>query len=134
MKNVVETRTAEHTLLQQPKHSIHKPCQILQKEQECKAVTDAIDGKIRAESRKVIVRSSYFQHKSRNENDEDDKPKSLMKDNLASNTCKNTSPESACLGDGYFNVKVTKRKDHSNNSLQTVGFLFLCFPSVSVIF
>ncbi|KAF3449829.1 hypothetical protein FNV43_RR05908 [Rhamnella rubrinervis] len=117
--DVEETRTPEHTLLQQPKHSIHKPCQTLQKEQECKAATNATEDKIRAENRKVIVRSSYFQHKPRNENNEDEKQKSLMKDNLSSNMCENTFLESAPFKDGYFNGQVMKRKDHSNNSLQT---------------
>lgn len=129
------TRIPERTLLQQPKSSIHKPCQTLHKEQEYKDATNTIDGKVREESRKVIVRSSYFQNKSRNENDEEDMQKKLMKDNLSSNTCKNSFAGSAALGDGYFNGKVIKRKDPSNNSLQTVGYIpFVLFLQFQLLF
>ncbi|KAK0579957.1 hypothetical protein LWI29_033983 [Acer saccharum] len=42
----------------------------LQKEFEIKNLTDAAEGKTRKDSRKVIVRSSYFQHKQVNKNDQ----------------------------------------------------------------
>lgn len=124
MKDVDETRTPPQTLLQQPKHSIHKPCQTLRKEQECKDTTNAIDGKIGAENKKVIVRSRYFQHKSTNENDGENKQKRLMKDNVSINTRENTFPYNASFGDSYFNGKVMKRKNPSCNSLQAVCALF----------
>ncbi|XP_060676493.1 exonuclease 1 isoform X1 [Ziziphus jujuba] len=116
--DVDETRTPPQTLLRQPKHSIHKPCQTLQKEQESKHATNAIDEKIGVENRKAIVRSRYFQNKSRKDDDEENKQKSLTKDSLSINTHENTFPESASFGDGYFNGKVMKRKNPSCNSLQ----------------
>ncbi|XP_043698648.1 exonuclease 1 isoform X2 [Telopea speciosissima] len=71
-KDVVGDRTSGLTVsLQQSRLSICKPC-VAHKEQDCKP-TSAVEGKTRLVSKKVIVRSSYFQHKITNENDVADK-------------------------------------------------------------
>ena len=114
-----ETRSPEHTLLQKPKHSIHKPCLTQQKEHEDGIVRDAVEGNIRKENRKVIVRSSYFQHKSGKENAQQNKENILIKDNPAENVvC-----ESAVVN-GYSNGSVLKRKEYTNDSFPEVSTTF----------
>lgn len=53
---MVDNRRPHDPLLQQSRHSIHKPCITLHKEHDS-------EGKMRKENTKIIVRSSYFQHK-----------------------------------------------------------------------
>ncbi|EXB58288.1 Exonuclease 1 [Morus notabilis] len=112
-----ETRSPEHTSLQQPKISIHRPCLTQQKEHEFESAPDATEGKIRKESRKVIVRSSYFQHKVVNNSDQENKADSLVKDNLAIHTSQDSVPAST-LGNGYSVGNVLKRKKPTNDSIQ----------------
>lgn len=121
-----ETRSPEHTSLQQPKISIHRPCLTQQKEHEFESAPDATEGKIRKESRKVIVRSSYFQHKVVNNSDQESKPDSLVKDNLAIHTSQDSVPAST-LGNGYSIGNVLKRKKPTNDSIQEVSTLYLWF-------
>ncbi|CAL8147543.1 unnamed protein product [Prunus armeniaca] len=111
-------RSPESTLLQQPRHSIHKPCLTLLKERECKNAPDTVEGgKTRTENRKVIVRSSYFKDKSINENDQEDKQeKRLLEDGIALD--KNAVPESAHFENSYFNGKVMKRKTSPGDSVE----------------
>ncbi|TKY60094.1 Exonuclease 1 [Spatholobus suberectus] len=58
-----EKKSPEHTVLQQPRQPIHKPCLGLHKEHEHTKIQDTVEGKSREATRKVIVRSAYFQHK-----------------------------------------------------------------------
>lgn len=123
-------RSPESTLLQQPRHSIHKPCLTLHKERECKNAPDTVEGsKTRTENRKVIVRSSYFKDKSINENDQEDKQeKRLLEDGIAMD--KNAVPESAHFENSYFNGKVMKRKTSPGDTVEVVcvflSLLILC--------
>ncbi|KAF2314633.1 hypothetical protein GH714_028105 [Hevea brasiliensis] len=81
-----EEGSTKNTLLQQFGHSMHKTCEALLKECDCKNVQmpNAVEDK-RTENKKVIVQSSYFNHKSKNKSDEDDKQeKLLVKDDVAS--------------------------------------------------
>ncbi|TXG47756.1 hypothetical protein EZV62_027050 [Acer yangbiense] len=64
--DMVDERSTEHTLLPQS----GRLGLALQKEFEIKNLTDAAEGKTRKDSRKVIVRSSYFQRKQVNKNDQ----------------------------------------------------------------
>ncbi|XP_059669371.1 exonuclease 1 [Cornus florida] len=94
VKDIVgDTRSPKHALLQQSEHSIHKPCIALHKEHECKSASDAGEGKTRMETMKVIVRSSYFQHKSVKDDQENRNEMLLVKKNNATNTCENTITE-----------------------------------------
>lgn len=125
-------RSPDSTLLQQPRHSIHKPCLTLHKERECKNAPDTVEGgKTRTENRKVIVRSSYFKDKSINENDQEDKQeKHLLEDGIAIDVDKNAVPESAHFENSYFNGKVMKRKTSPGDSFEVVcvflSLLLLC--------
>ncbi|XP_062095463.1 exonuclease 1 isoform X2 [Humulus lupulus] len=104
----------EYTSLQKPKHSIHKPCLAQQKEHDFGSVPDAIEGKVRKENRKVIVRSSYFQHKSEDENDLENKQNTLIEDNPAAYVVS----ESA-VANGYSNTaNLLKRREHTSESVQ----------------
>lgn len=120
-----EKRSPEHCSLQlqKPKHSIHKPCLAQQKECEYGSVPDAVEGKIRKEKRKVIVRSSYFQHKPENENDQENKQNVLVKDDLGIDTHKDIVAESAVIN-AHSNCNVLKRKKHTDDSVQEVSTLF----------
>ncbi|GMN43419.1 hypothetical protein TIFTF001_012612 [Ficus carica] len=124
-----ETRSSEHTSLQQPKHSIHRPCLTQLKEHEVESARDAVEGKTRKESRKVIVRSSYFQHKTVNINDQENKQDGLVRDNLANDICNHPVPESA-VGNRYsIGIgNVLKRKKTTNDSVQeeNVKFKHIC--------
>ncbi|XP_031256821.1 exonuclease 1-like [Pistacia vera] len=75
---VVERSSPEHTLLPQPDISIHKPSLQLQKVHKSKNFTDEVEGKTRTESRKVIVRSSYFQQKQVIKNGQENKSEKLL--------------------------------------------------------
>ncbi|MCL7036263.1 hypothetical protein MKW94_013652 [Papaver nudicaule] len=56
--------SSEHSLsFRQPKQSLYKPCTTLRKEPQSKIDLDRAGEKTRQVGRKVIVRSSYFQHK-----------------------------------------------------------------------
>lgn len=68
-----EKKNPEHTRLQQPRQPIHKPCLALHKEHEHTNVQDTVEGKSSEATRKVIVRSAYFQHKQLEKNVCDDK-------------------------------------------------------------
>jgi len=78
---VSETRTPEQTL-QQPRYSIHEPCTTLHKEHECKNVLDAVEGETKTGPRKVIIRSSYVQHKSENQKDANNKQERVKADDV----------------------------------------------------
>ncbi|KAI3969371.1 hypothetical protein MKX01_019932 [Papaver californicum] len=74
--------SSEHSLsFHQRKQSLYKPSMTLHKEPQCKIDLDRAGEKTRPVSRKAIVRSSYFQHKSPKDDDVDnEKPVSLDDD------------------------------------------------------
>ncbi|KAM2481207.1 hypothetical protein PS1_004737 [Malus domestica] len=122
-------RSPENTLLQQPRHSIHKPCVTLHRERECKNAPDTVeDGKTRTEHRKVIVRSSYFKDKSISEHNQE---KRLLKDDLAIDMHKDAVPESTHFENSYFNGKVAKRRTspHDNVQVENVKPKPLCISA-----
>ena len=122
-----ETRSPKHTLLQQPKRSIHRPCLAQQTDHESKSVRDAVvEGQTRKDNRKVIIRSSYFKHKLIDENNQENEPMISTKDN------EDAVPKSA-LGNGNSNGQFMKRKRPSSDSDQAVSPLFSCL-SFGMIF
>ncbi|KAJ0017249.1 hypothetical protein Pint_10135 [Pistacia integerrima] len=134
---VVERSSPEHTLLPQPGISIHKPSLQLQKEHKSKNFTDAIDGKTRTESRKVIVRSSYFQQKQVIKNGQENKPEKLLvvvdgaidiSDNVnlgfsSENSCPQgtTVKRKTLLNDSVQKENVRAKHMRINASLPTIG-------------
>ena len=168
-----DNRSPQDPLLQQSKHSIPKLCMTLQKERaksvadsgqdktrrentkvivrssyfqhklvndkenikedvttdkgeninpkrEHKSASDGGEAKTRIKNRKTIVRSSYFLHKSVNENDQDNRhEKLIINDDFTTHTSENGIPESAS-GDGYFNNSIMKRKVSPVDSVQMV--------------
>jgi hypothetical protein len=120
---VSETRSPEQTP-EQPRYSIHKPCTTLHKEHECKIVPDAVEGETKTGTRKVIIRSSYFQHKSENQKDVNNKQEKVKADDVI-DIYENTIPGDASFRNNYLKDKVMKRKTSSNDSSQKVGALTL---------
>ncbi|KAJ9690835.1 hypothetical protein PVL29_013138 [Vitis rotundifolia] len=114
-----DRRSQEHSLLQQYRHSMHKPCLALHKEHECKYDLDAAGGKMPVENRKIIVRSRYFQHKSLKENDRDNENEKLLVNNGdATDICENNSPQSPPFENNYLKSAIMKRKPTSVDSIQ----------------
>ncbi|XP_050370583.1 exonuclease 1 [Argentina anserina] len=120
LKNMAgKTRSPDSTLLQQPRHSIHKPCLTLHRERECKNAQGTFECKTRTENKKVIVRSSYFKGKSTNEDIQEDKQeKLLLKDSLGNDMHDNADPEIAPFKNSLFLRKLVKRKISPNDSFQ----------------
>ncbi|GAV82235.1 XPG_N domain-containing protein/XPG_I domain-containing protein [Cephalotus follicularis] len=114
---MVNVRSSEHAFLLKSGKSIQKTCEVLYEEHDCKNVLDAVKGRTRTESRKVIVRSSYFQHKKR-ENDQENKQEKLsVKDDVANDISDNAIPESISSRNNYFNDRILKRKTSPNGSI-----------------
>jgi exonuclease-1 len=122
---VSKTRYPEQTL-RQPRYSIHKPCTTLNKEHECKNVPDAVESETKTGTRKVIVRSSYFQHKSENQKDPNNKHEKVKADDVV-DANENNIPEDAFFSNNDIKDKVMKRKTSSNDCSQKVGALTLFF-------
>ncbi|KAJ9153242.1 hypothetical protein P3X46_026706 [Hevea brasiliensis] len=125
-----EEESTKNTLLQQFGHSMHKTCEALLKECDCKNVQmpNAVEDK-RTENKKVIVQSSYFNHKSKNKSDEDDKQeKLLVKDDVASDPfdsviLKSTYKTRAAknkvvVRSSYFQHKSVNKNDQVNEQFQ----------------
>lgn len=132
MKDVVVKRSPEHTLLPQSDISIRKPSLPLQKELESKDFTDAVEGKTRMEGRKVIIRSSYFQHKQVIKNDQENEPEKLLVEvdgaiDISENVNLGFTSEDSCP-----QGTTVKRKTLLNDSVQKVGSLTcMCLPFLS---
>lgn len=119
-----ERKSPECTLLQQFGYSGHKPCQALLKECDYENVPSAVQGKTRTDNKKVIVRSSYFQHKSVNKNGQDNKQERQIKDRVASDMCEDTILETAhdtrtvnenvSVRSSYFQHKSVSKNDQEN--------------------
>ena len=86
--------------------------------------SDAIEGKSRKETRKAVVRSSYFQHKPVNSIDQENKQNTLSSDNLATDLSEDSVPDGVD-GNRYSNVNILKRKKIANDSVQVVSDFFL---------
>ncbi|KAL7593884.1 exonuclease 1 isoform X1 [Lactuca sativa] len=79
--------------VQHSKHPIH-PCIASQKESESNSSIDGIEGKTRVQKKPIIVRSSYFQHKNLEENNQENTKMNDSKDDddddvavASKNTC-----------------------------------------------
>lgn len=121
VKDMVNKRTDNAKSRQQFVHSIHKLA--LQKELQSK--TDAVEEKIRTENRKVIVRSSYFQHKQVNESDQEDKQEKLIvEDDVAIDISENANLGSEYSENSNLNSTTIKRKTSINDIVQIVGASF----------
>ncbi|PSS29025.1 Exonuclease [Actinidia chinensis var. chinensis] len=93
---------------------------------EHKSASDGGEAKTRIKNRKTIVRSSYFLHKSVNENDQDNRhEKLIINDDFTTHTHENGIPESAS-GDGYFNNSIVKRKVSPVDSVQMEKTNYKC--------
>ncbi|XP_038688466.1 exonuclease 1-like isoform X1 [Tripterygium wilfordii] len=107
----------DHTLMQQSVQPLYKPCQALRKEHDCKNAPVAVETKIRTDTRKVIVRSSYFQHKPVVENDQESEQAILLNKHDDSDTiCENSIPENALQN---YLKGTEKRKSSTDDSIQT---------------
>ncbi|RVW29580.1 Exonuclease 1 [Vitis vinifera] len=84
-----DRRSQEHSLLQQYRHSIHKPCLALHKEHECKYDLDAAEGKMPL----------------------------LVNNGDATDICENKSPQSP-FENNYLKSAIMKRKPTSVDSIQ----------------
>lgn len=126
IKDTVPETSPKQILVQQPQYSIHKRCTTLQKKHECKNVPDAAEGKTRTETRKVVIRSSYFQHKSENLKEPNNGLEKAVADRVV-DVYENTITQDACFRDNHIKDKVMKRKISANDSVKKVGPLTLCF-------
>ncbi|XP_050287547.1 exonuclease 1 isoform X2 [Quercus robur] len=115
-------RSPEHTLVQQPQYSIHKPCTAMHKERECKTIPHPAEG---TETGNVVGRSSYFLLKSENQKDLTNNQEKV-KANGFSNEYENTVPHPAegktrtetgkvVVKSSYFQQKSENQKDPNNN-------------------
>lgn len=117
-------KSPEHTILQQPMQPIHKPCLGLQKEHEDTNVKGTIDGKTREVTRKVIVRSAYFQHKQVEKDNWDKKEECLVNSDVTIDEHENIISEST-LCNRHMKNKVLKRKISPDDNVQSVSsFIF----------
>lgn len=122
-KSSVHLTSTEHSVfLRQPKHALYKPCMTLHKEQQSKLVLDRVEDKTRPASRKVIVRSSYFQHKLLKDNNVENE---LVSEKDATNNVfyDKTVSRIAPNGNGTENLKCAtkKRPSISTERIQNVG-------------
>ncbi|KAK7359162.1 hypothetical protein VNO77_01110 [Canavalia gladiata] len=111
-----EKRSPEHTILRQTRQPIHKPCLGLHKEHEHTNVQDTVEGETREATRKVIVRSAYFQHKQVEKNVCDEKQHCLSS-GVVINERKNAMSDSD-LFNNHMKNKDLKRKISPNNNIQ----------------
>lgn len=107
---------------------MYKPCIATDRGHDYKNIGDTVEGKTRTETKKVIVRSKYFQNKQVSENHQDDKQEKMFIDNDASIggpknfILHNAAPRSSCLENAPG-----KRKTSPVDFIQTVGIFFIHF-------
>lgn len=118
-----EKRSQEHTILRQPTQPIHKPCLGLHKEREDRKDEDAVEGKTRGETRKVIVRSAYFKNKQAEKNNYDKKQDCSDKADVAIGEHKKIIDSALC--NNRMKNNALKRKISPNDSVQSVRFFHL---------
>ncbi|XP_007025234.2 PREDICTED: exonuclease 1 [Theobroma cacao] len=113
-----EMRSPDHALPLESNQSIHGPSSASHKEHDCSIVLDAVKSKTITESRKVIVKSRYFQNKQHNENDLEDKQgKFCSKDGIANDLPESGNPDG--YGNTYFKGMTLKRKNSSLECVET---------------
>ncbi|PSS02969.1 Exonuclease [Actinidia chinensis var. chinensis] len=101
-------------------------CDNINSEREYKSASDAGEAKTRMKNRKTIVTSSYFLHKSVNENDQNNRnEKLIVKDDFMTRTYENAIPESAS-GDSYYKSAIMKRKAFPVESVQMENTNYKC--------
>ncbi|OVA00201.1 XPG/Rad2 endonuclease [Macleaya cordata] len=120
-----DLKSSEHSVLhQQSKHTLYKPCMTLHKERQSKLVLDRVEEKTRLVSRKVIVRSSYFQHKLLKENDVENENEKLISENDTAKDvfCDKTVSDSPSYGSNpsnYIKGAIKKRTSNLTERIQT---------------
>ncbi|EOY27856.1 5'-3' exonuclease family protein isoform 1 [Theobroma cacao] len=113
-----EMRSPDHALPLESNQSIHGPSPASHKEHDCSIVLDAVKSKTITESRKVIIKSRYFQNKQHNENDLEDKQgKFCSKDGIANDLPESGNPDG--YGNTYFKGMTLKRKNSSLECVET---------------
>ena len=117
-------KSPEHTILRQARQPIHKPCLGLHKEHEHTNVQDTIEAKTGEATRKVIVRSHYFQHKKVEKDDCDEKQDRLSEAGIVIGEVNNSISHSD-LSNNHMKNKDLKRKISPNDNIQSVGFSHL---------
>lgn len=80
------------------------------------------EGKTRTETGKVVVKSSYFLHKSENQKDPNNNQEKV-KANGISNVYENTIPENDSFRDNHLKDTVLKRKVSPNDCVEKVGIM-----------
>ncbi|KAL1328817.1 hypothetical protein AAHE18_13G399300 [Arachis hypogaea] len=110
-------RSPENTALRQVRQPIHKPCVGLHKEHEHTLVQDTIESKTKEVTRKVIVRSAYFQHNKVEKNDYDDKQAHPSEAGTLIGEKKNSISDGDSSGNLVKN-KDLKRKTSPNDNIQ----------------
>ena len=94
----------------------------MHKESECKTIPHPAEGKTRTETGKVVVKSSYFLHKSENQKDPNNNQEKV-KANGISNVYENTIPENDSFRDNHLKDTVLKRKVSPNDCVEKVGIM-----------
>ncbi|XP_026404811.1 exonuclease 1-like isoform X1 [Papaver somniferum] len=106
--------SSEHSLsFHQPKQSLYRPCTMLHKELQCKIDLDQAGEKTRQASRKVIVRSSYFQHKSPKDDAVDNGKPVFLDDEANYVSCDKNVSESGTNGINFPESSCKKRSSIS---------------------
>ncbi|XP_022139995.1 exonuclease 1 isoform X2 [Momordica charantia] len=115
---VNNTEEEEHILLQQPTQSIHKPCITLHKEPDCEILPDTMGEKVRKENKRIIVRSSYFKHKSESNDEQESNQKLSDQNNATVDMHETTTSEVASFTSNSYDSSITKRKASPNENIQ----------------
>ncbi|KAI3883730.1 hypothetical protein MKW92_020706 [Papaver armeniacum] len=111
--------SSEHSLsFHQPKQSLYRPCTTLHKEPQCKIDLDQAGEKTRQASRKVIVRSSYFQHKSPKDDAVDNGKPVFLDDEANYVSCDKNVSESGTNGINFPESSCKKRSSISTERTQ----------------
>ncbi|XP_022715682.1 exonuclease 1 [Durio zibethinus] len=115
---VDEMRSLDHALLLESGQSIHRPSAASCKEHDYSIILDAAKSKTITESRKVIVKSRFFQKKQVNENDLEDKQvRFCSKGGIANDFPKSGNPDS--YRNTYLKGMTSKRKNSSLECVET---------------
>eukprot|EP00257_Ricinus_communis_P018063 XP_015576661.1 exonuclease 1 [Ricinus communis] len=121
-----EERSSVHNLLQELGDSTHKPFQALLKECDSKSVTtrSVLQDERKAENKKVIVQSSYFEPTPINKFDEDNEKEKLLVKNAPTDPCDGSILKSAykirtadnkiTIRSSYFQHNSVNKNDKKN--------------------
>ncbi|WJX53294.1 hypothetical protein P8452_39306 [Trifolium repens] len=107
----------DHTILRQPKQSIHKPCLGLHKDHELTNVHNKVEEKTKETKRRVIVRSPYFQQKQVEKSASDEKQEQVSS-GIVIDERKNAI-YGGDLCNNQLKTKDLKRKVSPNDSIQS---------------